>query len=231
MENGILYIIATPIGNLGDFTYRAVKILTENVDIIFCEDTRQTRKLLSHYGVSVPTQSLHAHSSDKKIDRVIDLLKSGRSVAYVTDSGTPGLSDPGGKLVSRARAGGMPVCPVPGASALASLISVSGYQGKNIIFAGFLSKKQNRLRNELMKLRDFEGLIIVYESPYRIKRLVMAISEIFPKREVMIGRELTKIHEELTCKPIEDIVADIDAITEKGEFALAIFNTGKPEQK
>jgi 16S rRNA (cytidine1402-2'-O)-methyltransferase len=225
METGILYIIATPIGNLGDFTYRAVRILSDKVDIVFCEDTRQTRKLLDHYGISVQTQSLHAHSPDKRIDRVIDLLKSGRSVAYVTDSGTPGLSDPGGKLVSRARASGMSVCPVSGPSALASLISVSGYQGKNIIFAGFLSKKPNKLRNELMKLREFDGMIVVYESPYRIKKLIMAINDIFPKCQVIIGRELTKIHEELSCKSIEDFVKNIDSIIERGEFTVAIFNT------
>ena len=225
METGILYIIATPIGNLGDFTYRAVEILSENVDVVFCEDTRQTRKLLDHYGISIHTQSLHAHSPDKKIDRVIDLLKSGKSVAYVTDSGTPGLSDPGGKLVSRARASGMTVCPIPGPSALASLISVSGYQGKNIIFAGFLSKKPHKLRNELIKLREFDGMIVVYESPYRIKKFMMAINDIFPKCKVIVGRELTKIHEEILFKSIEDFVKNIDTIIERGEFTVAILNS------
>jgi 16S rRNA (cytidine1402-2'-O)-methyltransferase len=224
METGTLYIVATPIGNLGDITFRAIKILSEAVDVVFCEDTRQTKKLLNSYRISIPTQSLHTHSPDQKIDRVIDLLAAGKSVAYVTDSGTPGLSDPGAKLVSRARAAGFTVSPVPGPSALTSLISVSGYQGKNIMFAGFLSKKPNKLKNELKRLKKFEGLIIVYESPYRIKKLIAALYEIFPLSKILIGRELTKIYEEISLKSSEEFLHNMDGIIAKGEFVISIFN-------
>jgi 16S rRNA (cytidine1402-2'-O)-methyltransferase len=227
MKTGTLYIVATPIGNLEDITYRAVKVLAEQVAEVFCEDTRQTRKLLDHYGISARTQSLHAHSSDRKIDRVIDLLSSGQSIAYVTDSGTPGLSDPGGRLVSLVRDKGITVCPIPGPSALSSLISVSGYQGKNVTFAGFLSRKPNKLRKELLRLKEFDGLIVVYESPYRIKKLISAIHEIFPQKKVVIGREMTKIYEEIIFRSIEDLANNINEITEKGEFAVAILNTFK----
>ncbi|OHD71528.1 MAG: 16S rRNA (cytidine(1402)-2'-O)-methyltransferase [Spirochaetes bacterium RBG_16_49_21] len=224
MQPGTLYIIATPIGNLEDITLRAIRILSETVDAVFCEDTRQTRKLLSRYNITARMESLHAHSSDLKINRVIDLLERGLSVAYVTDSGTPGLSDPGGKLVSRVRDRGLKICPIPGPSALTSLVSASGYQGKNIIFAGFLSKKRNKRRNELIKLREFDGLIVLYESPYRIKKLMIAIHEVFPESRVLIGRELSKIHEEFLLYSGENRAQYTDNITEKGEFAIAIFN-------
>jgi 16S rRNA (cytidine1402-2'-O)-methyltransferase len=224
MKPGTLYIIATPIGNLEDITRRAIKILSETVDTVFCEDTRQTRKLLVRYQITARTESLHAHSSELKITRAIDLLKKGSSVAYLTDSGTPGLSDPGAKLVSRARDSGLNVCPIPGASALTSLVSVSGYQGKNIMFAGFLSKKGNKRKNELKKLGKFEGLIVLYESPYRIKKLLNAIHETFPKQRVIVAREMSKIHEEFLSYSGDDFESFLDSVTEKGEFTVAIFN-------
>lgn len=224
MDSGILYIIATPIGNLEDITFRAVRILKEAIDVVYCEDTRQTRKLLNHYGIHAPTQSLHTHSSIQKIEGVIDLLLGGKSVAYVTDSGTPGLSDPGSRLAAAARERNIPVCPIPGPSALAALISVSGYHGKNVAFAGFLSKKENRRRKELLSLKEFIGLIILYESPYRIKKLLNAVRDVFPGCPVLIGREMTKFHEEFIYDTIENLTARADTIKEKGEFAVAIFN-------
>jgi 16S rRNA (cytidine1402-2'-O)-methyltransferase len=224
MNTGILYIIATPIGNLEDITYRAVRILKEEVGIVFCEDTRQTRKLLNHYGIQIATQSLHTYSSPQKIEGVIDILLGGRSVGYATDSGTPGLSDPGSRLVAAARARGITVCPIPGPSALASMVSVSGYDGKNIIFAGFLSKKENRRKKELLALKEFEGLIVLYESPYRIKKLLNAIMELFPNGKVLIGREMTKFHEEFIQSSGKELSSTIDTIKEKGEFAVAIMN-------
>ena len=224
MSIGTLYVIATPIGNMEDVTHRAIRILKEEVDIVCCEDTRQTRKLLNHYGITTPTQSLHTHSSAQKIEGLIDLLQSGKSIAYVTDSGTPGISDPGSRLVDRARSRNIPVCPVPGPSALAAIISVSGYHGKNISFAGFLSKKENRRKHELMKLKESEGIIILYESPYRVKKLITAISEIFPDSRVLIGREMTKFHEEFIYDSIENLVRNLETIKEKGEFTIAIIN-------
>ena len=224
METGTLYIIATPIGNLEDMTFRAVSILQKEVAAVFCEDTRQTRKLLAHYGISAPTHSLHAHSPQHRVEATIQLLREGKSVAYVTDSGTPGISDPGSRLVAEARAGAIPVCPVPGPSALAALASVSGYHGKRIVFAGFLSKKEGRRRKELMELRGFGGLIILYESPYRIKKLLAAVAEVFPGRRVIIGREMTKFHEEFIFDSAQGLLDRIDTIKEKGEFAVGILN-------
>jgi 16S rRNA (cytidine1402-2'-O)-methyltransferase len=149
---------------------------------------------------------------------------AGKSIAYVTDSGTPGISDPGSRLVAEARANAIPVCPVPGPSALAALASVSGFHGKRIMFAGFLSKKEGRRKKELMELRGFGGLIVLYESPYRIKKLLAAIAEVFPGRMVLIGREMTKFHEEFIFDTSRGMVDRIDGIIEKGEFAVAILN-------
>ncbi len=224
MSSGILYILATPIGNLEDITYRAVRLLREQVDIIYCEDTRQTRKLLNHYGITVPAYSLHTHSSAQKIEGIIDLLRAGKIIAYATDSGTPGLSDPGSRLVSAAREQGVPVCPIPGPSALAAVVSVSGYHGKNILFAGFLSKKDGRRKKELAVLREFSGIIVLYESPYRVKKLIIAIGEVFPGRSILIGREMTKIHEEFIYDSVENIVSSLDTLKEKGEFSVVIYN-------
>lgn len=228
MESGILYILATPIGNLEDITFRAVRILKDEVYIVYCEDTRQTRKLLNHYGINTPTQSLHTHSSPQKIKSTVELLLEGKSLAYVTDSGTPGLSDPGSRLVAAAREQGIAVCPIPGPSALAALVSVSGFHGKSMTFCGFLSKKESRRRKELLSLKDFNGMIILYESPYRIRKLLVAIREAFPGRPVLIGREMTKIHEEFIYDTIENLTARVDTIKEKGEFAVAIFNSSDP---
>lgn len=231
MSAGILYIIATPIGNMEDITYRAVRILQDDVDIVYCEDTRQSRKLLNHYGINKPAYSLHTHSSREKIENIIVQIQGGATVAYVTDSGTPGISDPGSKLVAAAREHDIPVCPIPGASALAAIVSVSGYHGKEFAFAGFLSKKEGRRKKELAQLGTFRGMIILYESPYRIKKLINAIGEIFPGKRVLIAREMTKLYEEFICDTVENIIAGIDKLKEKGEFAVAIFNDEgvKPE--
>lgn len=224
MGNGILYIIATPIGNMDDMTIRAISILKNEVETVFCEDTRQTRKLLNHYGITASTQSLHAHSPQHRIDGAIGILHEGKSIAYATDSGTPGISDPGSKLVAAAREHSIQVCPIPGPSALAALASVSGYHGRRVLFAGFLSKKDGKRRKELLELRGFGGLIILYESPYRIKKLLHAVAEVFPESRLVIGREMTKFHEEFLTDTAAGMLERIDSIKEKGEFSVAILN-------
>lgn len=231
MKIGTLYIIATPIGNLEDFTFRAVRILKECVDVVYCEDTRQSLKLLNHYNISIPARSLHAHSPDSKIERIIGLLCEGSSVAYITDSGTPAISDPGSRLVERARRSGIPVTPIPGPTALAALASVSGFQGKNIIFAGFTAKKESKQRRELLKLKEFDGMIVLYESPYRIKKLIGVIGEVFPDSMVLIGREMTKVYEEFLYSSSSEMLQHVEEITEKGEFTVAIVNELKKEKK
>ena len=224
MAKGTLYIIASPIGNLEDITYRAVRILKEEVQRVFCEDTRQTRKLLDHYGINLPATSLHAHSGIERIRQACSLLEEGSNLAYLSDCGTPGISDPGSLLVREARERDIPIVPIPGPSALAALVSVAGFPEKQVIFTGFLSKRDGRMRRELQHLSEQEGIIIIYESPYRIKRLITMVAEIFPERDVLIGREMTKFYEEFYHGKGREILENVDSITEKGEFALAIFN-------
>jgi 16S rRNA (cytidine1402-2'-O)-methyltransferase len=223
MEKGKLYIIATPIGNSEDITLRALRILREDVDCVFCEDTRRTGKLLNQYGIKCSIRSLHAHSTPAKIKSALSLLARGKTIAYCTDSGTPSVSDPGSALVSAARREGIEVIPLPGASALAAIVSVSGFPEKNIIFAGFLSKKEGKRRRELEKLKG-HGIIVLYESPYRIKKLIRSIAAVFPDSEMVIGREMTKLHEEFISGTTNDICENIDSILERGEFTVAIYN-------
>lgn len=229
MNKGTLYIIATPIGNLSDITIRALETLKENTDYVFCEDTRITRRLLDHYNIAIPMQSLHAHSASAKVDYAVSLLNDGNSIAYMTDSGTPGLSDPGSALVKSARLNDIKIVPIPGPSAITSLLSVSGFQSKNILFAGFLSKKEGKQKKELISLKEYNGIIVIFESPYRIKKLMANINEIFPGCEVVVGREITKFHEEFITGTTGEIFNNIDKLKEKGEFTLAILNNIEKE--
>lgn len=221
---GTLYMCAGPIGNLEDMTYRAIRILKDEVEVIFCEDTRQSGKLLKHYGISKKTYSLHSHSSDKSLEFAMKFLNEGKSIAYLTDCGTPGVSDPGSKLAARAHENQIQVSPIPGASALTSLVSVAGFSGKNIIFGGFVSKKEGRKKNELLKLKEFSGTIVIYESPHRILKTLNTLAEVFPENNIVIGRELTKLHEEVISGTSLKIVENIENLTVKGEFAIAISN-------
>ncbi len=224
MTAGTLYIIASPIGNLEDITLRALRILREEARFVYCEDTRQTRKLLQRYEIQLPSDSLHSHSPELKLKQAVDRLLDGISVAYLTDSGTPGISDPGSRLVRLARESGIRVIPVPGPSALAAAVSVSGFSGKNVIFAGFISKKPGRRKNELAALAKFPGSIVLYESPHRIQKLMADIAGIFPDAEVLIARELTKVHEDLIFGNASEIASAPERIKELGEFTVVINN-------
>ncbi len=227
MKNtGTLYITACPIGNYEDITLRALRILKDEVDIIYCEDTRQTGTLLSKLSFKKPLRSLHAHSHDKKIAQLIDELKNNKNIAYMTDCGTPGLSDPGSKIVKRAREEGLTITPLPGVSALTTLVSMSGFSQSEIIFAGFLSKKPGKRLNELNRLQEFQGTIVIYESPHRIEKTLIDIGKVFQKSEVVIGREMTKIWEEFIHTSGEEIPNIVSKITAKGEFAISINNSG-----
>jgi 16S rRNA (cytidine1402-2'-O)-methyltransferase len=225
MEKPALYIIATPIGNLEDMTLRALRILKEEVDVVFCEDTRQTKKLLNHYGIDVPAYSLHAHSAEHSLNHAVALIEQGKTLAYMTDCGTPGVSDPGSRLVEAVRGKGFTVSPLPGPSALAAISSVSGFSGKHIHFAGFLSKKEGRRRNELKALVTVEGVIVVYESPHRIHKTLLSIAAVFPGKPILIGREMTKMFEEFIAGNTTDIAGKLETVKEKGEFAIAIDNS------
>jgi 16S rRNA (cytidine1402-2'-O)-methyltransferase len=225
MKQGILYVIATPIGNLEDFTFRALRILREETAAVFCEDTRQTKKLLSHYKIDLPAYPIHSHSRDGAINGAIALLSDGKSIAYMTDCGTPSVSDPGSRLVSAARENGFPVSPIPGPSALTALASVTGFSGKMILLAGFLSKKEGRRRSELESLKEFHGTIIIYESPHRILKTINSIEAVFPNRRIILGREMTKMFEEFISGTTTELSHNNSLIRQKGEFAIAINNT------
>ncbi len=228
MQRGTLYVIASPIGNLEDISMRAIRTLAETADFVYCEDTRQTKKLLAHYQISKPVRSLHAHSGGRIIDAAVELLAGGASIAYLTDSGTPGISDPGAKLVAAARAAGVEISPLPGPSAVSTIVSVSGFPEKNILFAGFLSKKEGRRKRELLQLKEQRGIIVLFESPHRIKKLLGALLEVFPDSPVIVGREMSKLHEEFLHGSVRELCARADSIIEKGEFTIALYNrTGR----
>ena len=219
---GVLYIVATPIGNLKDITFRALDVLRE-VDVIACEDTRHTLKLLSHYEIKKHLLSLHARNEKLACSKILALLQEGKSVAYLSDAGTPTISDPGSILVSEARNEGIKVVPIPGCSAFATLFSVSGLFDKSITFEGFLSPKPGRRKRRLMELMSFDSAIALYESPYRILKLLKDIAEIDKNRYVVVGKELTKIHENVITGRVGEVLEMFSSLENiKGEFSVLI---------
>jgi 16S rRNA (cytidine1402-2'-O)-methyltransferase len=191
----ILYIIGTPIGNLGDMTFRGVEIL-KNAALVACEDTRRTIKLLNHFGIRSALISCRAQNEEHAAERVIRVLDEGNNAAYVSDAGTPALSDPGAVLVRLVLKAGHEAVPIPGASAFASLVSVAGGMDRSAIFEGFLSPRAGRRRSRLKELLAREEAFVLYESPFRILKLLEDIAELGSERYVCIGREMTKVHEE-----------------------------------
>lgn len=221
----VLYVIGTPIGNLSDMTYRAVETL-KNVDYVAAEDTRHTLQLLNHFEIKKPLISCRAQNEKFAAEKIVKLLDEGRSVAYASDAGTPGISDPGAVLVDCVREGGHDVVPIPGASAFATLISVAGSGGKTLIFEGFLSPKPGKRRSRLRELMSTGDAIIIYESPFRITKLLSDIADIDSTRRVVVGRELTKLHEEIISGSAEELRDDFtNRPSIKGEFAIFISGT------
>jgi 16S rRNA (cytidine1402-2'-O)-methyltransferase len=218
-----LWIVATPIGNLEDLSPRAQRILSE-ADAIACEDTRHSLKLLSHFGIRKPLLSCYAYQEERGVKAVLARLGEGKNVAYVSDAGTPALSDPGSLLARSAREAGHQVVPVPGPSALACLMSVAGLGGSGVTFAGFLSPKAGRRRSRLKELMEREEAIILYESPYRILKLLGDVAAVDPSRGLCLGREMTKIHEEFLTGKADEIISALSGQENriKGEFALMI---------
>lgn len=190
-----LYIVATPIGNLEDITLRALRVLSE-VDVLACEDTRHTARLLNHYKLKKKKFSFHSHNKKQAAAKLIAMLDQGKKVALVTDGGTPGISDPGSYLVSEARKANHLVVPLPGPSALAALLSVAGASIKGVCFDGFLSVKPGKRKKRLQELLENNESFVLFESPHRIIKLLEELQAIAPKCRVLLGREMTKIHEE-----------------------------------
>ncbi|MDO8513704.1 MAG: 16S rRNA (cytidine(1402)-2'-O)-methyltransferase [bacterium] len=218
---GTLYIVATPIGNLGDITYRAVEIL-KSVNFVACEDTRHSGILLSHYFVNKPLVSYHQHSKISKVDWIIGRLISGESCALVSDAGTPGVSDPGGVLAAAAIEAGVKVVPIPGPSALTTLVSVLGFNSDEFLFLGFLPKKKGR-QTLLKALQKEKRPIIFYESPQRFEKTMIELLNYFGvDAQVVIGRELTKMHETIIRGDLKKIVASLPQIEKRGEFVICL---------
>jgi len=218
-----LWIVATPIGNLEDLTLRAIEIL-KSVDGIACEDTRHSLRLLKRYGISKPLLSVHAYREEEGARAALAWLDSGKDLAYVSDAGTPSLSDPGTLLVRMAAAAGHRVSPLPGPSAFACLMSVAGLGASSVTFAGFLSPKAGRRKTRLRELLEREEAFVVYESPYRILRLLSDLAELDGGREICLGREMTKIHEEFLRGSAAEVLGILAAREgqPKGEFAVMV---------
>ena len=216
---GTLYIVATPIGNLEDITLRALRVLRE-ADLIACEDTRHTRKLLSHYEISKPTISYHEHNERERASQLIRKLEDGLNVALVSDAGTPLISDPGLNLVREAIDHKIRVIPIPGPSALITAISASGLPSTEITFVGFLPSRRAARKARLKELAMLKSTLVVYEAPHRIKETIEDIRVIFGQRECVIARELTKLHEEFTRGRLSEV--EITDSIARGEIVLLI---------
>jgi len=218
----ILYIIGTPIGNLGDISFRAVEIL-KTADLVACEDTRRTLKLLTHLGIRVKMISCRSQNEEFAAEKVLEALKQGQTVAYASDAGTPALSDPGAVLASMASEAGHDVIPIPGPSAFAALLSVAGGRDKTVVFEGFLSPKPGRRKSRLRELMEMDAACVIYESPFRVLKLLGDIAEIDKERYICIGREMTKIHEEFIRGKAAEILENLGKKKEQiGEFSLYI---------
>jgi 16S rRNA (cytidine1402-2'-O)-methyltransferase len=224
---GTLFVVATPIGNLEDITYRAVRVLKE-VDLIACEDTRHTAKLLQHYGIDKPTVSYHEHNEAARAEELVAKLQEGLSVAQVSDAGMPGISDPGYRVIKLAIERGIPVVPVPGPSALIAALAASGMATDSFQFLGFLPARSGQRRTLLETLRHAAHTTIVYEAPHRIAETLQDVVELLgAERPVVLARELTKVHEEFLRGTAAELLRQCKAREPKGEITLLI---GKGEQ-
>lgn len=227
---GTLYMVGTPIGNLDDITLRALNTLKE-VDVIACEDTRHTSNLLSHFDIKKRLIACHSYNEEESAKGIIALLDQGMNIAYCSDAGTPGVSDPGARLVERVRSeSDHKIVPIPGASASVTLISAAGRIGKAFLFEGFLSPKKGRRQKRLKELVSRGDAFIIYESPFRVLKTLEELKDLGGVEKITIGRELTKAHEEIisgTPEEIYDSFKSRDSI--KGEFALVVVPSGEDD--
>lgn len=227
-KTGTLYIVATPIGNLEDITMRALRILKE-VQMIAAEDTRHTKKLLNHFGITTPLISYYREKEQERAAEIIDRLLSGTDVALVSDAGTPAISDPGAILVQQAHQKGVQVSPVPGASALTAAVSGSGFTNGTFLFLGFSPAKKSQRKKLLQSLIHCEYPVVFYESPRRIEGFLRDAHEILGDRDVLWAREITKTFEELIRTTLGNLTGDLSNLREKGEFVIIIGPDSKPD--
>jgi 16S rRNA (cytidine1402-2'-O)-methyltransferase len=218
---GILYIVATPIGNLEDITFRAVRVLRE-VDVVAAEDTRHTQILLNYHKIHTPFTSYHEHNEKTKAQELVARLVQGQNIALVSDAGTPAISDPGFRLVVQAIRAGVRIIPIPGASALTAVLSAGGLPTDKFVFEGFLPARKMQRRERLQTLRDETRTLIFYEAPHRLKETLDDIGELLGNREAVLAREVSKIHEEFLRGPVSDLVRALSSGDVRGEVTLII---------
>ncbi len=216
-----LYLVSTPIGNLEDITLRALHVLKE-VSLIACEDTRHTRRLLDHFGITRPTISYHEHNEQARADELVQRMLNGESIAIVSDAGTPGISDPAYRIVTKAIEHGITVVPIPGATALIAGLVASGLPTDSFLFAGFPPPKKMARRAKMDELKDQQTTLVFYEAPHRIRETLADALEIFGDRQAALARELTKLHEQFVRGNLSEIVAHFDAHEPRGEMVLVI---------
>ena len=216
---GKLYLIPTPIGNLDDITIRALNTLKE-VDIVFAEDTREAFNLLKYYNINKKIESCHKYSEMKKKKKILRILKEGKTIGFISDRGTPLISDPGNFIVNEVINENIPVIALPGATALIPALNMSGLDNERFLFYGFLNSKKNSAKNELNILKDVEYTMIFYESPRRLKTTLELMLEVFGNRKISIVREISKLHEEIIRDNIENVIKLIDDI--KGEIVIVV---------
>jgi len=222
---GTLYLVATPIGNLSDISTRAVEVL-EASPVVLCEDTRHSGKLFAHLGLKKKLLSLHDHNEEERIPTVISLLEKGEDIALISDAGTPGISDPGYKLVRAVIEAGARVCPIPGAAAFVTALVASGLPTDSFFFGGFLPSKKTERRRRLGELKPIPGTLVFYETPHRIVAAVSDCLEVLGNREAVIAREVTKLHEEFIRGTLTELVAHLKTREPKGEIVLIIDRGG-----
>lgn len=219
--SGTLYIVATPIGNLEDMTFRAVRTLKE-VDLIAAEDTRHSRKLLNHYGIATRMTPYHDHNEQLKTDYLLENLLAGQNIAIITDAGTPCIADPGYRIAKAAAEKGIRTVPIPGASAIVAALSASGLPSDRFAFEGFLPPKQGKRKSRLDTLKNEDKVIIFYEAPHRLAATLSDMAEILGNRETVVARELTKIHEEFRNGTLQELADFYREQQVKGELVILI---------
>ncbi len=226
-SSGTLYVCGTPIGNLRDITIRALDVFG-SVDLIAAEDTRRTRKLLAHYEISTKIISYHEHNEFSRTPQLIEMIKEGKSVALVTDAGMPGISDPGAYLVDSALSNGLKVVSIPGPSAVAAALSVSGFSADRFTFVGFIPRKGKRRDEVLEHIADDTRVSVIYESPYRLVKTLSDLASVAGgTRKAVITRELTKLHEEVIKGTLEELSEEFSQRTVKGEITIVVGGKGK----
>lgn len=223
---GTLYIVATPLGNLGDLTPRAAELLRE-VPVVAAEDTRRTRGLLAHLGARPTLLSFHAHSGDRRLEMLLEILRDGRDVAVVSDAGTPVVSDPGADLVEAARAAGFRVVPIPGVSAVAAALSAAGLSGDRYLFIGFLPRKGAERARLLARAASEEWSVVFFEAPRRLAALLADLArDAGGSRRVVVARELTKLHEEIRAGTLDELADYYSQATPRGELTVVLAGAG-----